>query len=99
MEIDTTTTAGKIAVMQGYADGKEVQCMLLGETQDWDDVKGPSWNWLQYNYRIKPEPREFFIKVAPDGQYGMLIYTTEAEAAKVELVGGSKVIKVREVVE
>ena len=47
-------TKERIAVMQAYADGKQIQV----ESSDgkWADVPEPSWS-INGNYRIKPEPK------------------------------------------
>jgi hypothetical protein len=59
-------TKEKIAVMQAFLDGKKIQ--WTGGGSEWSDFDGePIWNWLQYDYRIKPEPREFLIAVSDDG--------------------------------
>ena len=56
-EIDTSTTAGKIAVMQAFADGKKIQAMTKGRII-WDDIKAnPCWDWSYFNYRIVPQPK------------------------------------------
>jgi hypothetical protein len=46
-------TIERIKVMQAFVDGKEVESKLRG-TYDWGLDKNPSWNWLNYDYRIKP---------------------------------------------
>ena len=47
-------TKERIAVMQAYVDGKQIQ----GKCSDgkWADVPEPSWS-INGNYRIKPEPK------------------------------------------
>ena len=65
--IDTSTTAGKMAVMQAYEDGKEIQCRLAGD--DWwcwvDSEHGvPRWGWGQSEYRIKPQTVEEAAKTS-----------------------------------
>lgn len=53
------TTIEKIAVMQAYVDGKQVQVRITKE--EWADmsrVSEPTWNWSNNEYRIKPEPKE-----------------------------------------
>lgn len=50
------TTAEKIAVMQAFSDGKKIQrhCFLNSNLK-WEDTEAPMWNWMAYEYRIKPE--------------------------------------------
>ena len=48
-------TIESIRIMQAYVDGKEVESKLIG-TYDWVLDKNPSWNWFNYDFRIKPTP-------------------------------------------
>ena len=56
MSIDTTTTAGKIAVMQASAEGKAIQSKRSNSNDEWVDNPIPYWYWGSYDYRIAPEP-------------------------------------------
>lgn len=51
-------TKEKIEVMQAYLDGRKIQ--LRGKTlrfPKWEDIeKEPEWNFINNEYRIKPEP-------------------------------------------
>ena len=42
-------------VMEAYANGKKIQ--YLDEYNKWIDATNPSFNWSNYIYRIKPEPK------------------------------------------
>ena len=53
MKIDTSTTAGKIQVMQAHADGKIIQ-VRVDRAGGWVE-KEPRWNWTSIDYRIKPQ--------------------------------------------
>ena len=55
--IDTSTTAGKIAVMQASNDGKAIECSLNGE---WSFICNSviGWHWDCVDYRIKPQTLE-----------------------------------------
>lgn len=44
-----------IAVMQAYADGKEIE--YSSDNEIWSKAKNPFWDWDNYDYRIKPEGR------------------------------------------
>lgn len=48
------TTQEKIEVMKAYAEGKKIQSYDL-EKKEWIDCHNPTWNWLGFDYRIKPE--------------------------------------------
>lgn len=50
-------TQEKIAIMQAYLDGKQIQ-VKYDESYDWDDMRidiEPDWDWECCNYRVKPE--------------------------------------------
>lgn len=49
------TDAEKIAVMQGFVDGRQIEIKLGG---DWSAVGQPRWSWSNCDYRIKPEPAQ-----------------------------------------
>ena len=42
----------QIAIMQAFADGKEIE-FSWGDS--WQLCPKPAWNWSKLNYRIKPE--------------------------------------------
>lgn len=59
-KIDTSTTAGKIAVMQAFEGGKQIEfndsdgcgwCEMLSNEE-------PAWHWVACRYRIKPQTVE-----------------------------------------
>lgn len=62
--IDTSTTAGKIAVMQAYERGEAVISRYRKNSPDsWgvattkdNEVHRYYWNWKDYDYRIAPPP-------------------------------------------
>ena len=64
--IDTSTTAGRIAVMQAWLkDWRSIECLDKHKIGDrWEPVQGgppseigePMWNWDRYDYRIAPPP-------------------------------------------
>ena len=49
------TIEEKIAVMQAFADGKEIECFSLTQMK-WIKVCSPRWDWFNDDYRVKPEP-------------------------------------------
>lgn len=53
--IDTSTIQGKIAVMQAFADGKQIEFLSLGSTK-WKPTSTPAWSWDETCYRIYEEP-------------------------------------------
>lgn len=50
---DTTTTEGKIEVMQAFAAGKRVQ--FEDRDSQWQNLSIPGWDWQSWNYRIHPD--------------------------------------------
>ena len=51
------TTEEMIKVMQAYVGGKDLQYRNKKTGMDWLDVTNPAWEWYDYEYRIKPEPK------------------------------------------
>lgn len=42
-----------------YNDDKVIQCReIIGTNGKWEDIDGePEWDWISYDYRVKPEKR------------------------------------------
>jgi len=72
------TTDEMIAVMQAEKSGKTIQENHLDEA-DWDDVQFPcGWNWVSYDYRVKPvEPRRIFVPELNCGLHPNNFFTKE----------------------
>lgn len=100
MTIDTSTTAGKIAVMQHYEDGGSIQARF----RDSDDVRWSvpeskltrgedvTWDWRSLDFRIEPKPREFTLLIDDSG---MILNDYEPSRSYTY----AQRIKVREVIE
>lgn len=93
-------TKEKIEVMQGYEDGKPVECNLL-KRGVWTVIEempigeeGPIWDWYQNYYRIKPEPREFWLNIY---EHHTARFASETMANNYQLKDRIECIKVREV--
>lgn len=52
---DTTTLAGKIAVMQAAAEGKRIEFSHPVHNNEWRIITEPSWQWGVANYRVHPD--------------------------------------------
>jgi hypothetical protein len=63
---DTSTTAGKIAVMQAFEDGKKIQAKRKASGV-WVQADAPTWDWYGVEYRIAPEPLELWVNTYPVG--------------------------------
>lgn len=46
------TIEEKIAIMQAFADGKEIE-YLFGINQNWIKCHQPLWDWVHRDYRVK----------------------------------------------
>lgn len=92
-----------IAVIQAHKDGKQVQHRRkLGrpENQWGDSLVGPGWNFAEYDYRVKPEPREWWLLEFPDGTTSVSLKTRdEAIEAQNYSAFRCKATLVREVLE
>lgn len=52
----------KIEVMQAAADGKKIEIREKRQGCQWTTYNGePSWNWYDYEYRVKPESRVYYV--------------------------------------
>lgn len=62
MNIDTSTTAGKIEIMQNSDNGKITLCKrksLEYQIESYEEVLTPIfWNWEVFNYITKPQTVE-----------------------------------------
>jgi hypothetical protein len=57
-------TQEKIKVMQAHVEGKTIEYRYLSPFSwngQWEVVKDPAWNWHSCEYRVKKEPRTFYI--------------------------------------
>jgi hypothetical protein len=91
-------TKETIRVMDASINGMEVESKLIG-TYDWVLDKNPSWNWLNYDYRIKPTakfrpwtadevPLGAWMRDVSKQDYRWLIHTSgNADTRKDWLVG------------
>jgi hypothetical protein len=48
------------SVMQDFQRGKKVICRLRFQPE-WVETTAPTWDWQEHEYRIKPEPREWWL--------------------------------------
>jgi len=94
--------ATKIKIMQAALDGKEIECIILNEKDAWEVIRNIddiTWDWLNEDYRIKPEPMEFWVNVYPNGNILSAHETKEVSEENAKIVNSVKSIKVREVIE
>ena len=46
----------QIAVMQAFAEGKKIE-IRDRYNKEWSNIEDPTWDWVGFDYRIKPEPK------------------------------------------
>lgn len=53
----------QIEVMTHYLNGGEVETLDLTDIESkWDFIKSPSWNWVDFDYRIKEQKKTITIE-------------------------------------
>ncbi len=92
---DTTTTEGKIVVMQAHANGADIEYKSKSGG-DWNRATTPTWDWSNAKYRVRPIPREWWINVEPGA---MFMRTSEDAAKRNAQPQRIECIHVREVIE
>ncbi len=60
------TIQEQIAIMQAFADGKTIE--YRNALERWEPIKDPLWNWTNFDYRIKPEPKVIWVNEYPSGR-------------------------------
>lgn len=45
----------QITVMQAFANGKRIESKEIAKISDWEECLSPSWNFEDFEYRIKPK--------------------------------------------
>lgn len=88
------TTKEMIEVMQASLDGKIIEYAASNGASFWTACNYPSWEWKDYDYRIKPEPRVYWKIDGYNRAYG--IYE---DAVAVNKSIGGKITKLIEVIE
>ena len=63
-------TEEMIAVMQASGAGDAIEFREIRPVKPkdgWMLCDNPCWNWVDYEYRVKPEPLECWVNVYKDG--------------------------------
>lgn len=50
-----------IRVLDAYLNGNAIECRYRPEIMaydDWAEVQNPSWDFMTFDYRVKPEPEQ-----------------------------------------
>lgn len=65
-------------MLDSLKPGAVVQCRLYS-VPEWQDVADPAWDWVVYDYRIKPrEPRKISVITYTSG--ALAVYASENDA-------------------
>lgn len=51
------TTKEIIEVMQAYEKGEQIQVKNIADNTKWEEIEFSGWNWIYYDYRVKPKPK------------------------------------------
>lgn len=88
-----------IAVLQAHKAGKTVQFLdsRSNDETSWSDLTTGIFNFGLHDYRIKPEPREWWIHMYPNESCPTIHTRKEAEEILSNFPG--KIFRVREVIE
>lgn len=73
------TMANRLPVMKAWLESRDIQARQNGPLfTDWKDFSGsePPFDDMKFEWRIKPQPREWWLVVNPHG--GVLVFETEA---------------------
>jgi len=85
-----------IKIMQAYLDGKKIEFRNRAGDTIWRPAdKNHGWNFHDVEYRIKPEPREFWLNVYPDGS----LFAHFCPESAVHILSNGETIKVIEVLD
>jgi len=95
------TLKEQIEVMQARQDGKHIErnrASGMGNN-GWVEKDDTAFDWANFDYRIKQEPMEFWVKIYEKGN---MLCTIKASADNCDMYNAGKfikTIKVREVTE
>jgi hypothetical protein len=59
-----------IAVIAAHRDGKAIQFRTVETECDWRNIESPVWDFQSSDYRIKPEPIEYWVNIYPSKAIG-----------------------------
>lgn len=95
------TLLSNIEFVKAFAEGKTVQLRVKG-SKCWSEASYPDFQTRNMEYRIKPEPKQVYISVYPDG-LRFSSYETDADgkcqaACDARILGG-RVLLMQEIEE
>lgn len=84
-----------LPIIQAFAEGKAIQARAGGSRGTWEDLADPYWH-NEHEYRIKPEPLEFWAVI--QGGHVVSVRDSEDEALRtIKYYSGSHIAKFKEV--
>lgn len=83
-------------LVKALADGKVIQTKT--QTGKWKNLTEVDWLRSVEEYRVRPEPQEFWANRYPDGSLGPALYFTREDAKKCATPKSTQV-RYREVIE
>ena len=91
------TTKEMIEVMQAYENGEEIEYYTLGINPRWGNTIAPVWDWLAWDYRVKPKVGEDVPKnpISMDKEYTFR-NGEHARILCIDKVGGYPVVSLLE---
>lgn len=94
------TVPEMIEVLQAFQQEKIIEWRYKSSTE-WKEATTPVWDFKLYEYRIKPEPREYWIVIDTTTNYplGVGLSPSDAKINVRTTSQGMKITKVREVLE
>lgn len=60
-----------IKIVQAYLAGEQIEVRSLLPSSDWGTSNSPCWDFSNYQYRVKKEPREFWVVHWCDNTYSV----------------------------
>ena len=84
------------AVLQAAKEGKMIQRQHKAFL-DWCDIAEPDWDFVHFNFRVKPEPRTIWMNEYSHGSYA--VHCSKDEAEENAQVGRIRRSQWREVIE
>jgi hypothetical protein len=87
-----------MAVMQAFLDGKTIQRRRNTADAWLTDISGV-WDFVMYEYRVKPEPREFWVNWYTGGGKSVHLSREAAKDAEDPYQVLAERIHVREVID
>jgi hypothetical protein len=88
-------------VLMAYADGETIQCRMRNDgglrEAKWCDTESPLWNFYEFDFRVKPAPREVWVNEYDKG-LAQTTHPTKKDAIRCSVLGRMDTVKFVEAV-